>query len=236
MGSRPTRPYDNSSGDESQSYDSREHTLRALEGRNDLAQITPPHSMDHDGAEQEDTTDMFLNIAREESVRPSIEDGHEDQSALVSLFGLSFHPRLTFFFFPSICFLLYFRSEDLLSRLFFMPQTSIPDERQLQWPGLWARPIEGGRILVFRIIFACVNFDLMWLLGIYDTSYQVHSPCVTFQHLQKSHGMHNIIFLPRVILTAHLVSSPTDHTTKATLSGYPFTPTHLTPQDKSTSL
>lgn len=83
QGSKTMRHYDNSS-DDSPGFDSREHTLRALEGRTDYGQITPPHSMEPDSADQEDTTDMFLNIAKEDSVRPSIEDGREDQSALVS--------------------------------------------------------------------------------------------------------------------------------------------------------
>ncbi|PKS06813.1 hypothetical protein jhhlp_006888 [Lomentospora prolificans] len=92
MGSRTMRHYDNSS-DDSPSFDSRENTLRALEGRNDYGQITPPHSMEHDGADQDDTTDMFLNIAGEESIRPSIEDGHGDQSALSRVLRTSSHRR-----------------------------------------------------------------------------------------------------------------------------------------------
>lgn len=66
--SRPCQRASDGSGDENGDMDSREDTLRALEGRG--ASSGPGRAS---GADGDDTTDMFLKIAQQESVRPSIE-------------------------------------------------------------------------------------------------------------------------------------------------------------------
>lgn len=77
------------SGDEAGNMDSREDTLRALEGRSDDYTGRAPHSGSArpSGGDGDDTTDMFLNIAHEESIRPSIENSPgavEDHGPIVS--------------------------------------------------------------------------------------------------------------------------------------------------------
>ncbi|CAG9971899.1 unnamed protein product [Clonostachys byssicola] len=62
------------SGDES-NESNHDYTLRALEGRSaqpqDRAEITPPMSAKHDTSDADDGGDVFLKIAREESMRRS---------------------------------------------------------------------------------------------------------------------------------------------------------------------
>lgn len=102
------------SGDEAGDMDSREDTLRALEGRSeDYAGRAPPSgSARPGGGDGDDTTDMFLNIAHEESIRPSIENSPgagEDHGPIVSLTRPyccetrpAFPPTL-YFLYPSAC-------------------------------------------------------------------------------------------------------------------------------------
>lgn len=106
------------SGDEVGDMDSRDDTLRALEGRSeDYTSRTPPSgSARPSGGDGDDTTDMFLNIAHEESIRPSIENSPgpvEDHGAIVrpppppslSLFLSAFPPHLwnsAFLFLPAL--------------------------------------------------------------------------------------------------------------------------------------
>jgi len=66
--------------------DTRDRTLRALEGRfeDDLAQITPPDSADAIG-DNDNTADLFMRIAREDANQPPEEyERAGDQSAIVS--------------------------------------------------------------------------------------------------------------------------------------------------------
>lgn len=77
------------SGDEAGDMDSREDTLRALEGRSEdyTGRAQPSGSARPSGGDGDDTTDMFLNIAHEESIRPSIENSPgavEDHGPIVS--------------------------------------------------------------------------------------------------------------------------------------------------------
>jgi hypothetical protein len=71
-------PYD--TGDETvdNNYD---RTLRALEGRRvqDMLQMTPPASARAEPAEGDDTGDVFLKIAREESTRRGNQEGDSDE-------------------------------------------------------------------------------------------------------------------------------------------------------------
>lgn len=92
MNHSPSRYYDD--GDEYQEYNSRDRSLRALEGRysNDRSRNTGHPNMDHDDdvAESENNTaDIFMSIAREDSStfaprRNTDQDSDEDQSAGVS--------------------------------------------------------------------------------------------------------------------------------------------------------
>ena len=65
------------------------HTLRALEGRRGQGsmQITPPSSGGPDGMDADDSGDVFLKIAREESARRAADENYPDetQSTIVSL-------------------------------------------------------------------------------------------------------------------------------------------------------
>ena len=68
----------------------RDRTLRALEGReDDYSQVTPPDSADAT-TDNENTAEIFMNIAREESAHRQTEERgvREDQSAIVSIFFL----------------------------------------------------------------------------------------------------------------------------------------------------
>jgi hypothetical protein len=87
MNTRPLQNFD--FGDDVDDSNQRDRTLRALEGRpdDDLGQITPPDSAAHDATDGDDTGDLFLKIAREESSRRAPNDGSavvEDQGAIVS--------------------------------------------------------------------------------------------------------------------------------------------------------
>ncbi|KAK4217997.1 hypothetical protein QBC37DRAFT_369532 [Rhypophila decipiens] len=62
----------------------RDRTLRTLEGReDDYSRVTPPDSTDA-ATDNENTAEIFMNIAREESSYRQVEDrgGREDQSAI----------------------------------------------------------------------------------------------------------------------------------------------------------
>lgn len=92
------------SGDEAGDMDSREDTLRALEGRSeDYAGRGPSSgSTRPSGGDNDDTTDMFLNIAHEESIRPSIENSPgravADHGTIVSLSPYCCETQLCCFF------------------------------------------------------------------------------------------------------------------------------------------
>lgn len=86
MNVRNARPYDG--GDDYGDSNHRDRTLRALEGRRyeDASQITPPDSAG-DRPDGDDSGDLFLKIAREDSLRRGANrNGNygDNQSALVS--------------------------------------------------------------------------------------------------------------------------------------------------------
>lgn len=68
----------------------RDRTLRALEGReDDYSRVTPPDSAADATADNENTAEIFMNIAREEPARRQEERGaREDQSAIVCIYTL----------------------------------------------------------------------------------------------------------------------------------------------------
>jgi hypothetical protein len=86
MNTRPMRTYD--AGDDIMDSNQRDRTLRALEGRpdDDMLQLTPPDSAERDVLDSDDTGDVFLKIAREESTRRPQDEviPGEDQSTIVS--------------------------------------------------------------------------------------------------------------------------------------------------------
>lgn len=63
----------------------RDRTLRALEGRrfDDASQITPPDSAG-DRPDGDDSGDLFLKIAREDTLRRNADNNGDSQSAIVS--------------------------------------------------------------------------------------------------------------------------------------------------------
>jgi len=65
--------------------DQRDRTLRALEGRGDDDLLTPPESVNAT-QDNDNTAEIFMRIAREDSTRRPDEDQGpaEDQSAIVS--------------------------------------------------------------------------------------------------------------------------------------------------------
>jgi hypothetical protein len=74
-------------GDDFADSNQRDRTLRALEGRadDDMLQLTPPDSAEHDMTDGDDTGDVFLKIARQESIRSTIENKvAEEQGVVVS--------------------------------------------------------------------------------------------------------------------------------------------------------
>lgn len=86
MNTRHIRPYD--LGEDISDSNQRDRALRALEGRpdDDMLQMTPPDSADREGLDGDDTGDLFLRIAQEESIRrvPDENAPTEEPSAVVS--------------------------------------------------------------------------------------------------------------------------------------------------------
>jgi len=86
MNVRTMRQYD-MGGDDVADSNHLDRTLRALEGRpdDDMGQITPPDSAAHERSDGDDSGDVFLKIAREESRRGNDESlGLEEAGTTVS--------------------------------------------------------------------------------------------------------------------------------------------------------
>jgi hypothetical protein len=92
MNTRTMNPYD--FGDDFGDSNQRDRTLRALEGMpdDDMLQMTPPDSAEHSALDGDDTGDVFMKIAREESTRrvPDENAPLDDQSPVVSFFFFFF--------------------------------------------------------------------------------------------------------------------------------------------------